>query len=172
MSTTVLKIVCFCSHVWGSSGSHGSNGCLCIPEQNMTMWELHGEIYEFASFRLIVDLRRDFQLAVWMNRDTILRLISGAPLQTLSRLTSSTSSPAPAASTPACGAGATRRSSPPGTTAARSDGRTGQHQGLGSPPAGETMDLNVPTVSCQFLLSKHCIGDKPSENGLNELILH
>lgn len=79
-----------------------------------------------------------------MNRDTILRRTSAAPLRTLS---STNSSPAPAASTPACGAGARRPPSPAGTTAARRDGTTGQRLGLASHQAVETMDPNVHTVS-------------------------
>lgn len=91
-----------------------------------------------------VDVRKDFGRAAWMNRDTILRRTSAVFPRTRP---STSSSPAPAASTPACGAGPRRRRSPAGTTAARRDGIMGQLQGLVSSQAVETMDLNVHTVS-------------------------
>lgn len=65
-------------------------------------------------------------MLVWRNRDTILR----RTLVALRRIPFNTNRTVPAASTPACGAGAARQRSPAGSTAARPAGIPGGHRGL------------------------------------------
>lgn len=81
-----------------------------------------------------------------MNRGIILRRTSPGPLQTLFSNSTSNSSPAQAASSPACGAGLTHRENPAGT-ALEPAGRGEQELGLVSVQTVETMHLDVHTVS-------------------------
>lgn len=118
----------------------------CSLKVNTCAYEGNALRRRFSRTTFIVSVKKDFGLAVWTSRQTILR----PTLALLLRIPSSRSSSSRrtrVASIPPCGAGAKRLPNIAGAATVVLAGTTGQRQVMGSHQTVETTDLRIHTVS-------------------------